>query len=98
MNQKKFLVLTATTVVVLAAGVWISTHRSNEQSELRGATLFADLKPALGEVSEVHLKKGDGSHTTLRKSADGWTVVERQYPADKKHRIGEIPRIFHYSR
>ncbi len=82
MNQKKFLALAVTTVVVLAAGVWISMHRSSEQSDLGGAAMFADLKPALGEVSEVRFAKGDGSRTTLRKSADGWTVVERQYPAD----------------
>jgi hypothetical protein len=89
MNQKKFLALTATTAVVLAAGVWISMHRSNQQSDLGGATMFADLKPALGEVSEVHVSKGDGSHTTLRKAADGWTVVERQYPADAS-RVREL--------
>jgi len=89
MNQKKFLALTVTTVVVLVAGVWISMHRSNEQSDLGGKALFADLKPALGEVSEIHLKKGDGSHTTLRKAADGWTVVDREYPADAQ-RVREL--------
>ncbi len=89
MNQKKFLALAATTAVVLAAGVWISMHRSSKQSDLGGATLFADLKPALGEVSEVRFAKGDGSRTTLRKSADGWMVAERQYPADAS-RVREL--------
>jgi len=89
MNQKKFLALTVTTVVVLAAGVWISMHRSSKQSDLGGTAMFADLKPALGEVSEVRFAKGDGSRTTLRKSADGWTVVERQYPADAS-RVREL--------
>ena len=82
MNQKKFLALTVTTVVVLVVGVWISMHRSTEQSDLGGGPIFADLKPALAEVSEVRFAKGDGSRTTLRKSADGWSVVERQFPAD----------------
>lgn len=89
MNQKKLLALTATTVVVLAAGVWLSMHRSSEQSSLGGTSVFADLKPALGEVTEIRLGKGDGSRTTLRKSADGWTVVERQYPADAS-RVREL--------
>jgi hypothetical protein len=89
MNQKKFLALTATTAVLLVAGVWLSMHRSGKQSDLGGAAVFADLKPALGEVSEVRLSKGDGSRTTLRKSADGWTVVERQYPADAS-RVREL--------
>ena len=82
MNQRKFFALAATTVVVLAAGVWISMHRSSEQSDLGGALVFADLKPALAEITEVRFAKGDGSRTTLTKSADGWTVVERQFPAD----------------
>ena len=64
-------------------------HRSSEQSDLGGSAMFADLKPALGEVSEVRFAKGDGSRTTLRKSADGWTVVERQYPADAS-RVREL--------
>ena len=89
MNQKKFLALSATTVVLLAAGVWLSMHRSSEQSNLGGTAVFADLKPALGDVSEVRLSRGDGSKTTLRKAADGWTVVERQYPADMS-RVREL--------
>jgi hypothetical protein len=64
-------------------------HRSSEQSDLGGSTVFADLRPALGEVSEVRFAKGDGSRTTLRKYADGWTVVERQYPADAS-RVREL--------
>jgi hypothetical protein len=82
MNRKHFGVLAGSAAVLLAAGVWISLHRSNQQAELGGTSVFADLKPALGEVQEVRLSKGDGSRTTLRKDADGWTVVERQYPAD----------------
>ena len=89
MNQKKFLALTAVTVVVLVAGIWLSMHRSSEQSDLGGTSVFADLKPALGDVSEIRLTKGDGSLTTLRKSTDGWTVVERQYPADAS-RVREL--------
>jgi hypothetical protein len=82
MNQKHFGVLAGTAAVLLAAGVWISMHRANQQSELGGTSVFADLKPALGEIEEIRLSKGDGSRTTLKKGAGGWTVVERQYPAD----------------
>jgi hypothetical protein len=82
MNRKHFGVLAGSAAVLLAAGVWMSLHRSNQQTELGGARVFADLKPAIGDVQEIRLSKGDGSRTTLRKDADGWTVVERQYPAD----------------
>jgi hypothetical protein len=81
-NQKHFGVLAGTAAVLLAAGVWISMHRSNQQAELGGTSVFADLKPALGEITEIRFSKGDGSKTTLQKGTEGWTVVERQYPAD----------------
>jgi hypothetical protein len=82
MNQKHFGLLAGSAAVLLAAGVGISLHRSNEQTELGGTSVFADLKPALGEIQEIRFSKGDGSRTTLQKGADGWIVVERQYPAD----------------
>jgi len=82
MNQQKFMIVAATAVVMLGAGVWLSMHRSNQQASLGGANVFADLKPALGDVEEIRLSRGDGSRTTLHRNADGWTVVERQYPAD----------------
>jgi hypothetical protein len=82
MKQKQFMGLGALTAVVIGVAVALSTHQSNQQSDLGGGTVFADLKPALGEVEEIRLSKGDGSRTTLRRNPDGWVVVERQYPAD----------------
>ena len=82
MNQKSMLAMAGAAVLLIGAAIWISTHRSNQQATLDGASVFADLKPALGEVEEIRFSKGDGSRTTLRKNADGWVVVERQYPAD----------------
>jgi hypothetical protein len=81
-NQRKFLTVSAVAVVLLGAGVWLSVHRGNQHGDLGGGAVFPDLKPALGDVEEIRLSKGDGSRTTLRKGASGWTVVERQYPAD----------------
>ncbi|HEV7608622.1 MAG TPA: DUF4340 domain-containing protein [Steroidobacteraceae bacterium] len=82
MIRNKFLGLGAITAVVIGVAVALSTHHSNQQADLGGSTVFADLKPALGDVGEIRFSKGDGSRTTLRKGADGWVVVERQYPAD----------------
>ena len=82
MNQKHFYLAAGTTALLLVSGVWMSMHRSGQQSNLGGGTVFADLKPALGEVDEIRFSKGDGSRTTLHKNADGWVVGERQYPAD----------------
>jgi hypothetical protein len=82
MNQKKFAILAAAAVVLLGVGVWISVHRAGERAELGGGTVFTDLKASLGEIEEIRLSKGDGSRTTLRRNASGWSLVERQYPAD----------------
>ena len=87
MNQRKFLTLSAAAVVLLGAGIWLSASR--HQAELGGGSVFPDLKPALGEVEEIRLSKGDGSRTTLRRDANGWTVVERRYPADSS-RVREL--------
>jgi len=82
MNQKKFVILGVSAVVLLGAGVWLSMHRTNQQTNRSGGEVFADLKPALGDVDEIRLSRGDGSRTTLHRNADGWVVVERNYPAD----------------
>jgi len=82
MNQKHFFLAAGATALLLGSGIWLSMHRSGGQSNLDGGRVFADLKPALGEVDEIRFSKGDGSRTTLHKNADGWVVVERQYPAD----------------
>jgi hypothetical protein len=82
MNQKHFFLAAGTTALLLGSGIWLSMDRSGGQSNLEGGSVFADLKPALGQVDEIRFSKGDGSRTTLHKNADGWVVVERQYPAD----------------
>jgi hypothetical protein len=82
MTRKSFLTLAGVAGVLLVAGLWLSAHRSSEEAYLGGGALFADLKPALGDIDEIRLSKGDGSRTTLKRGADGWSVVERNYPAD----------------
>src|SRR5688572_17877089 len=74
--------LAGAAAVLLIAGLWLSLHRSSQQGDLGGASMFEDLTPSLGNVSEIRLSKGDGSRTTLRRQPDGWSVVEREYPAD----------------
>lgn len=89
MNRSRTLTLAGVAAVLLIAGVWLTMHRASEQSELGGGSMFTDLTAALGDVSEIRLSKGDGSRTTLRKGAGGWTVVEREYPADSA-RVREL--------
>ena len=82
MMRNRSLVLASAAAVLLIAGLWLSFHRSSQQADLGGGVLFADLSAALGNISEIRLSKGDGSRATLRRQSAGWTVVEREYPAD----------------
>jgi hypothetical protein len=82
MTRNRLVSLAALAAVLLGTGLWIDQHRTRQQGDLGAGVLFADLKPALGDIEEIRLSKGDGSRTTLKRGADGWTVVERNYPAD----------------
>jgi Domain of unknown function (DUF4340) len=82
MTGKQAAILAGIAAVLLGAGVALNSHRSSQQTEMGGGKVFTDLTPSLGDVTEVRLSKGDGSRTTLRKQPGGWTLVERQYPAD----------------
>jgi hypothetical protein len=82
MTRKGFLTLAGVAGVLVAAGVFLNAHREGRQSDLGGGKVFADLEPAIADLEEIRFSKGDGSRTTLRRGAGGWTVVERNYPAD----------------
>ena len=82
MTRRNFLTLAGAAGVLLVAGLWLNAHRAQQQGDMGGGAVFADLKPALGDIDEIRFSKGDGSRTTLKRGADGWSVVERNYPAD----------------
>ncbi len=82
MNRRNLTLLAVAAVLLLGAGIWLNAHRAGQQTVQSGERVFPDLAAALGDVGEIRISRGDGSHTTLRRDAAGWTVVERNYPAD----------------
>lgn len=84
MNRQKTIILAVSAVVLLAAGVLLNANRTRQQTAQSGERVFPELAAALGEVDEIRISRGDGSKTTLKRQADGWTVAERAYPADSR--------------
>ena len=48
MNQKKFMIVAGAAVVLLGAGVWLSMHRSNQQADRGGGSVFAGSQERAG--------------------------------------------------
>jgi hypothetical protein len=83
MSQRRVAVLFVAAVVVIAGALWLSyLQRHPGRDTVAGQPVLDGLKPALNEVTEIRLAKGDGTHATLQKRASDWAVAEREYVAD----------------
>jgi hypothetical protein len=83
-NRQKLTTLAVAAVLLLAAGIWLNANRARQQTVQSGERVFPDLAGALAEVDEIRISRGDGSRTTLKRQPEGWTVAERNYPADSR--------------
>ena len=82
MTGRRVAGLLAVGVVVIAFAMWVASQRHLERATLTGDLVLPDLERNVNTVTEVRLRKGDGTHATLKKEAAGWSVVERSWPAD----------------
>jgi hypothetical protein len=82
--RRVFLLLSAGILVILGA-LWLASQRHLEKATLAGDVVLPGLEKALNDVTEIHLVKGDGTRTTLKKRPAEWLVGERDYPADSGH-------------
>ncbi len=82
MSGRRVGVLLAAGVAVIAFAMWIASQRHLERATLTGDLVLPDLERNVNAVTEVTLRRGDGTHATLRKDAAGWSVGERGWPAD----------------
>jgi hypothetical protein len=85
MTARRVLVLLILGIVVIAGALWLASQRHLEPATLAGDAVLPGLEKAVNDVTEIHLSKGDGTRTTLKKGATDWIVVERNYPADSGH-------------
>jgi hypothetical protein len=83
MNQRRMVYLFVAAAVVIGVAVWVSLAKRPQSNEtLAGKPVLEGLKPALNDVTEIRISKGDATRATLRKRDADWSVVEREYTAD----------------
>jgi hypothetical protein len=82
MTPRRVAVLLAAGLVVIVFAMWVASTRHLERARLAGDLVLPGLEQAVNTLTEVHLAKGDGMRTTLKKNGSGWDVGERDWPAD----------------
>jgi Domain of unknown function (DUF4340) len=82
MTSRRVALLLAGGLALIAFAVWLSSRRHLEHATLSGDLVLPGLEQSVNTVSEVDLRRGDGSHTSLKKASHGWVVGERDWAAD----------------
>ena len=82
MTARRVALLLAAGLVVIAFAMWVASKRHLERATLTGDPVLPGLERAANAVTEVDLRKGDGTRTTLKRDSAGWNVAERGWPAD----------------
>lgn len=89
MSARRVAWLLAAGIAVIAFAIWLSSLRHLERATLSGDLVLPGLEHGVNAVTEVRLKRGDGTATTLKKGDGGWTVAERDWPAD----VGKVRKL-----
>jgi hypothetical protein len=82
MTARRVTVLLGAGLVVIIFAMWVASTRHLERARLTGDLVLPGLEQAVNTVTEVHLARGDGTHSSLKKNGSGWNVAERSWPAD----------------
>lgn len=83
MSPRRVAWLLVAGVGVIAFAIWLSSLRHLERATLSGDLVLPGLEQAVNTVTEIRLRKGDGTHATLTKGANEWGVSERGWPAQR---------------
>ena len=82
MSARRVAALLAAGLALVAFAMWIASQRHLERATLAGDLVLPDLEHHVNAVTELVLRKADGTHTTLKRDGAGWSVGERGWPAD----------------
>jgi len=82
MSAGRVIALLVAGLALVGFAMWIASQRHLERATLAGDLVLPDLEHHVNAVTEVALRKADGTHTTLKRNDAGWSVGERGWPAD----------------
>ena len=89
MSARRVAWLLVAGVAVIAFAIWLSSRRHLERDMAAGALVLPGLEHNVNTVTRVSLRKGDGTHATLKREGDTWRVEERGWPAD----VGRVRKL-----
>jgi hypothetical protein len=76
------VVLALVAAGAMGVALWLSSARNDAGPARAGERVLPGLQAAVNDVSGIRLTRGDGSLAALQRTATGWTVTERKWPAD----------------
>jgi len=82
MSARRVAWLLVAAVLVIAFAIWVSSLRHLERSTTSGDLVLPGLERGVNTVTQVQLRKGNGTQVTLTKGNSGWQVTERGWPAE----------------
>src|SRR4029077_7744117 len=82
MSARRVVALLIAGLALVAFAMWIASQRHLERATLAGDLVLPELEHHVNAVTELALRKADGTHTTLKRDGAGWSVGERGWPAD----------------
>jgi Domain of unknown function (DUF4340) len=82
MTPRRVALLLGCGVALIAFAVWLSSRRHLAHATLTGDLVLPRLEQSVNTVTEVDLRRGDGTHATLKKASVGWVVGERDWAAE----------------
>jgi hypothetical protein len=82
MTARRVVILLVLGLLVIAGAIWLSSRRHLDHATLAGDLVLPGLEASVNAVTEVDLRRGDGTRTSLKKASVGWVVGEREWAAD----------------
>lgn len=82
MTPRRVALLLVSGLALVVFAIWLASQRHLEHATLAGDLVLPGLEHSVNAVTEVDLRRGDGTRVSLKKDATGWLVGERAWPAE----------------